>query len=118
MTSAPEAGAKHWQVLEYGSKEWQKVYFRLRNSVESYHGYAKNPPGEAIEAAGSRRVRGIGAQTILPAYQLAHANRRKIMKWLDTLAWNGERPRRRTFRRRTTEPVGAWTPAGFLVPAA
>ena len=43
ITVSPEAGAKQWQALEYGGPEWQKVYFRLRNSVEGYNGSAKNP---------------------------------------------------------------------------
>ncbi|MFP1625978.1 hypothetical protein ACLB9X_12560 [Streptomyces sp. 5K101] len=59
VTLAPAEGAKHWQALEYGDAEWQKVYFRLRNSVEGYNGYAKNPLAEAIEAAGSGRNRGM-----------------------------------------------------------
>ncbi|MFF0063077.1 hypothetical protein ACFYRC_16330 [Streptomyces sp. NPDC005279] len=80
VTIAPTAGAKHWQALEYGDEEWQKVYFRLRNSVEGYNGYAKNPLAEAIEASGSRRIRGIAAQTILLVFQLAHANRPEDQK--------------------------------------
>ncbi|MFH8564612.1 hypothetical protein [Streptomyces sp. NPDC017988] len=114
ITVPPEAGAKYWQALEYGGKEWQKVYFRLRNSVEGYNGYAKNPLAESIEAAGSRRLRGIAAQTVLLVFQLAHANRRKIKNWLDTLALGGERPRRRTHHRRRTKPIGHWTPTGYL----
>lgn len=117
VTLAPAEGAKHWQSLEYGSDEWQKVYFRLRNSVEGYNGYAKNPLAEAIEASGTRRIRGIAAQTVLLAFQLAHANRRKIAKWLETLALGGERPRRRTHHRRRTKPLGSWTPTGYLSPA-
>ncbi|MEV7393825.1 hypothetical protein [Streptomyces sp. NPDC091215] len=118
ITVSPEAGAKHWQALEYGGPEWQKVYFRLRNSVEGYNGYAKNPLAEGIESAGSRRIRGIAAQTILLAFQLAHANRRKIRKWLDTLALGGERPRRRTHHRRQTKERKTWTPTGHLAPVA
>ncbi|WP_331743354.1 cation transporter (plasmid) [Streptomyces sp. NBC_01136] len=57
ITISPETGAKHWQALEYGGPEWQKVYFRLRNSVEGCNGYAKNPLAEGIEAAGSPRPR-------------------------------------------------------------
>jgi len=118
ITVSPEAGAKQWQALDYGSPEWQKVYFRLRNSVEGYNGYAKNPLAEGIESAGSRRIRGIAAQTILLAFQLAHANRRKIKKWLDTLSLGGERPRRRTHHRRPKKGPRTWTPTGHLVPAA
>jgi len=118
ITVSPEAGAKQWQTLEYGGPEWQKIYFRLRNSVEGYNGYAKNPLAEGIEAVGSRRIRGIAAQAILLAFQLAHANRRKIKKWLETLALGGERPRRRTHHRRKTKEPKVWTPTGHLVPAA
>ncbi|WP_328425876.1 hypothetical protein [Streptomyces sp. NBC_00443] len=84
ITVGPEAGAKQWQALDYGS----------------------------------RRIRGIAAQTILLAFQLAHANRRKIKKWLDTLSLGGERPRRRTHHRRQTKEPKSWTPTGLLAPAA
>lgn len=100
ITVGPEAGAKQWQALEYGGPEWQKIC------------------SEGIEAAGSRRIRGIAAQTILLAFQLAHANRRKIAKWLETLALGGERPRRRTHHRRKIKKRGAWTPTGHLPSAA
>ncbi|WP_405595415.1 hypothetical protein OG741_04680 [Streptomyces sp. NBC_01410] len=43
-TVAPAAGAKHWQALEYGDEEWQKVYFRLRNSVEGLQRLREEPP--------------------------------------------------------------------------
>lgn len=93
ITVSAEAGAKRWRSLDYGSPEWQKVYFRLR-------------------------IRGIAAQTILLAFQLAHANGRKIRKWLDTLSLGGERPRRRTHHRRQTKEPKNWTPTGHLAPAA
>jgi len=51
-------------------------------------------------------------------FQLAHANRRKIKKWLETLALGGERPRRRTHHRRKTKEPGTWTPTGHLPSAA
>lgn len=53
---APVEGAERWPALEYGTREWQKIYFRLRNSVEGYNGYTKNPLAEAIEASGSRLI--------------------------------------------------------------
>ncbi|MGW1507343.1 hypothetical protein ACWCQW_54970 [Streptomyces mirabilis] len=115
ITIRPKTGVKHWQSLDYGGPEWQKVYFRLRNSVEGDNGYAKNPLAEGIESAGSRRI---ATQTIVLAFQLAHANRRKIKKWLDTLSLGGERPRRRTHHRRQTKEPKTWTPTGHLAPAA
>ncbi|MET7519496.1 hypothetical protein ABZS88_40095 [Streptomyces sp. NPDC005480] len=116
ITLAPAEGAKHWQALEFGDAEWQKVYFRLRNSIEGYNGYAKNPLAEGIEASDTRRIRGIAAQTVLLVFQLAHANRRKIKNWVETLALDGQRPRRRTHHRRRTKPLGNWTPTGYLAP--
>ncbi|QLE75260.1 hypothetical protein FGW37_29960 [Streptomyces rectiverticillatus] len=114
ITIPPEAGAQHHQALPYGSPDWQRVYFRLRNSVEGFNGFAKDPLHEAIEQAGTRRIRGIAAQTLLLAFQLAHANRRKIDRWLATIPPDGHPPRRRPTRRRPTRPLGIWTPAGHL----
>ncbi|MFJ5274970.1 hypothetical protein [Streptomyces sp. NPDC088358] len=114
ITVSPETGAKHWEALEYGGPEWQKIYFRLRNSVEGYDGYAKNPLAEGIEAAGSRHIRGIAAQTIILAFQLAHADRGKIKNWFETLALGGERPRRRRLVESDAEDqnrkdIGGWS---------
>lgn len=114
ITIPPEAGAQHHQALPYGTAEWQRTYFRLRNSVESFNGFAKDPIYEAIEQPGRRRIRGIAAQTLLLAFQLAHANRRKIDRWLDTLSPDGHPPHRRPTRRRPTRPLGSWTPTGHL----
>lgn len=94
--------------------DWQCVYFRLRNSVEGFNGFAKDPTYEAIEQPGTRRIRGIAAQTILLAFQLAHANRRKIDRWLATIPPDGHPPHRRPTRRRPTKPLGSWTPTGHL----
>lgn len=43
--------------------------------------YAKDPAYEAIEQAGRRRIRGIAAQAFLLAFQLAHANQRKLTRY-------------------------------------
>ncbi|GGM00076.1 hypothetical protein GCM10010129_49570 [Streptomyces fumigatiscleroticus] len=114
VTVPPEAGASLWQPLQYGSEAWQRVYFRLRNSVEGINGYAKDPLYERLEDAGTRRVRGIAAQTLLLAFQLAHANRRKLRAWADSIALHDGRPRRRPTRRRKTKPLGTWTPKGYV----
>jgi hypothetical protein len=115
ITIPPEAGAKHAQDLAYGSEEWAKIYFRLRNSVEGTNGYAKDPVHEAIEAGATRRIRGIAPTSILLAFQLHHTNTRKLATWADTLEGaNGEPPRRRPTRRRKSKPLGTWTPAGHL----
>lgn len=117
LTVPPEAGAKLWQPLQYGTAEWQRVYFRLRNAIEGMNGFAKDPLRERIEPGGTRRIRGIAAQTILLAFQLAHANKRKLRSWADAVALNGDRPRRRPTRRRQTKPLGTWTPTGYVDPA-
>ncbi|MFF0221645.1 hypothetical protein [Streptomyces sp. NPDC004629] len=113
ITVPPESGANLWQPLQYGSEAWQRVYFRLRNSIEGMNGYAKDTLRERLENPGSRRIRGIAAQTILLAFQLAHANKRKLTTWADAIALGGDRPRRRPTRRRKTKPLGTWTPKGY-----
>ncbi len=112
VTVPPESGANLWQPLQYGSEAWQRVYFRLRNSVEGINGYAKDRLYERLEDAGTRRIRGIAAQTLLLAFQLAHANRRKLRTWADSIALHGDRPHRRPTRRRKTKP-GHLDPQGL-----
>lgn len=114
ITVPPEAGANLWQPLQYGRETWQRIYFRLRNSIEGINGFAKDPLHEDLESSGTRRIRGIAAQTILLAFQLGHANRRKLANWANSVALLGERPRRRPTRRRATKPLGAWTPKGYI----
>lgn len=115
ITIPPQAGAKHDQDLQYGTAPWAAVYFRLRNSVEGINGFSKDPAHENIEAGATRRIRGIAATSILLAFQIHHANTRKLATWADTLAGpDGQPPRRRPTRRRATKPLGTWTPAGHL----
>lgn len=115
ITIPPEAGAKHAQDLAYGSPTWDRVYHRLRNSVESINGFGKDSVHEDIEAGATRRIRGIAPASILLAFQLHHANTRKLSTWADTLAGaNGEPPRRRPTRRRKNKPLGTWTPKGHV----
>ena len=89
------------------------MYFRLRNSVEGINGYAKDPLYERLEDAGTRRIRGIAAQTLLLAFQLAHASRRKLTAWANSIALHGDRSHRRPTRRRKTRPLGNWPPKGY-----
>ncbi|MEV6865646.1 hypothetical protein AB0M44_32185 [Streptosporangium subroseum] len=104
ITIAPEHGAKHAQALPYSTADQQRVYHRLRSSTEGFNGYAKDDAHEAIQRSQGRRIRGIAAQSLLLAFQLAHANFRKIFRWLDSLPRIDGRPRRR-IRRRTTKPL-------------
>ncbi|MFF1309148.1 hypothetical protein [Streptomyces sp. NPDC058307] len=112
VTVPPEAGANLWQPLQYGSEAWQRVYFRLRNSIEGINGYAKDPLYERLEDADTRRIRGIAAQALLLAFQLAHANRRKLRAWADSIALHDDRPRRRPTRRQDQAP-GHLDPQGL-----
>ncbi|QKW32669.1 hypothetical protein HUT06_00305 [Actinomadura sp. NAK00032] len=112
-----EDGAKHWQPRPYGSPEWQDIYGRLRNTVEGMNGYAKADAYEGIEHGGNRRIRGIAAQTLLLAFQLAHVNERKINAWLATLPGPDGKPHRRA-RHKTRKPRGSWTPTGHITPPA
>ncbi|MGW2746021.1 hypothetical protein [Streptomyces sp. NPDC001450] len=47
---------------------------------------------ERLESGGTRRIRGIAAQAILVAFQLAHANKRKLAAWADAITLNGDHP--------------------------
>ncbi|WP_435060086.1 hypothetical protein [Streptomyces sp. bgisy060] len=114
ITLPPEAGAQLWQPLQYGTAEWQRVYFRLRNAIEGMNGFGKDPLYEHLEPGGTRRIRGIAAQAILLAFQLAHANKRKLATWAGSIALHGDQPHRRPTRRRKTKPLGTWTPKGYL----
>jgi len=78
ITIPPAAGAKHWQPHPYGTRAWQDQYHQLRATVEGTNGHAKDGAHENIADPGGRRVRGIAAQTFLLAFQIAHANTRKI----------------------------------------
>jgi hypothetical protein len=49
------------------------------------------------------------------AFQLHHANTRKLATWAGTLEGaNGEPSGRRPTRKRKSKPLGTWTPAGHL----
>jgi hypothetical protein len=60
----PSAGAKFRQALPYKTKEWQATY-NLRNTVEGFNGYVKDPNREALGDPGRRRIRGYAAQYLL-----------------------------------------------------
>jgi hypothetical protein len=81
------------------------------------NGYAKTDAFEGIEHADNRRVRGIAAQTLLLAFQLAHANERKINAWFATLPGpDGFRTEELVTKK--LKPLGTWTPQGHSDPPA
>lgn len=116
ITVSAATGAKHGQDLAFGSADWVRVYFSGRNSVEAFNGYAKDSLYEDLEDGRSRRIRGIAAASLLVAFQLAHANTRKIASWLRTRPKDGEPPQRRPSARQPKKPPELWTPAGYLAP--
>ena len=72
--------------------------------------YAKDTIRERIENHDTRRIRGIAAQTLLIAFQLAHANHRKLTAWADAITLNGDRRRHRHTCRRKTKPLATGPP--------
>jgi hypothetical protein len=78
ITIAPEVGARHAQSLAFGSESWAAHYATLRNTIEGWNGFAKDPAHEALAQPARRRVRGIAAQGILISLLYVAANRRKI----------------------------------------
>ncbi|MEE1794537.1 hypothetical protein PUR28_27820 [Streptomyces sp. BE308] len=112
LTFARDTGIRHWQELDHGRADWVHHYFRLRNRVEHFNGYAKDH--EAIERSRTRRVRGLAAQSLLLSFQIAHANHRKLAGWLDTLQTDTQPARRRPSNRHTLNDPHRWTPHGYL----
>ena len=84
--------------------------------MEGFSRFAKDSNHDDIEDAGRRRIRGIAAQAILLAFQIAHANIRKITAWAATLPDpETGRPRRRPAPRRAVS-LKTWTPTGRIDP--
>ncbi|WP_030665785.1 hypothetical protein [Streptomyces cellulosae] len=94
------------------SVSWEQK--RLPDDRGECQGPPVRAPGRPLEDADTRRIRGIAAQTLLLAFQLAHANRRKLTAWANSIALHGDLPHRRPTRRRKTKPLGTWTPKGYV----
>ena len=95
------AGAKYRQEFAYGTPEWQ-AHFSLRNTVEGFNGYVKDPNHEALSNAGRRRIRGLPAQYLFASILIAAANIRKIRAWVLAKPISVATSRRRHERRRQT----------------
>jgi len=78
ITIAPDVGARHAQSLPFGSESWARHYATLRNTIEGWNGFAKDPSHEALAQPARRRVRGIAAQGVLITFLYMAANLRKI----------------------------------------
>jgi hypothetical protein len=78
ITIAPDVGARYAQSLAFGSEQRARHYATLRNTIEGWNGFAKDPAHEALAQPARRRVRGIAAQGILVTFLYVAANLRKI----------------------------------------
>jgi len=100
ITIAPDVGARHAQSLAYGSEEWARHYATLRNTIEGWNGFAKDPAHEALAQPARRRVRGIAAQGIFITILFVAANLRKIDVYQQQLASREAVEARKRARRR------------------
>ncbi len=73
----------------------------LRNGVEGANAFTKDPAYQDIGEAGRRRIRGLGAQSLLVAMMVTAANLCKIEGFLEKLASKrpGARARKATRKR-------------------
>jgi hypothetical protein len=103
ITIAPDVGVRHVQSLAFGSEPWARTYATLRNTIEGWNAFAKDPAHEALEAAPRRRVRGIAAQGVFVTLLFVAANLRKIDTYKDQLEdIRGIEERKRARRRRVS----------------
>ena len=107
----PEAGAKLWQPLHFGSPEWADTYYRLRNTIEGINGTAKDGSHSALDDPERRRVRGVAAQTLFTALLLLATNLQKISSFVAHAVVDTDGVTRRPRKSRgTTKAIQTWTP--------
>ena len=78
ITIAPDVAARFAQEFAFGSEQWSRHYATLRNTIEGWNGFVKDPAHEALAQSARRRVRGVAAQGIFITILFAAANLRKI----------------------------------------
>ena len=78
ITIAPDVAARFAQDFAFGSEEWSRHYATLRNTIEGWNGFVKDPSHEALAQSARRRVRGIAAQGVFVTILFVAANLRKI----------------------------------------
>jgi hypothetical protein len=100
ITIAPDVAARHAQSLAYGSEQWARHYATLRNTIEGWNGFVKDPAHEALAQPARRRVRGIAAQGVFVTLLLVAANLRKIDIYRHQIANRDEIEARKRARRR------------------
>jgi hypothetical protein len=100
ITIAPDVGGRFEQSLSFGSESWARHYATLRNTIEGWNAFAKDPAHEALAEPARRRVRGIAAQGILVTMLYVAGNLRKIETYKDQTGQRGELEARKRARRR------------------
>jgi hypothetical protein len=100
ITIAPDVAARHAQSFAYGSEEWARHYATLRNTIEGWNGFVKDPAHEALAQPARRRVRGIAAQSIFVTLLIVAANLRKIDTHHHQMIHRDELEARKRARRR------------------
>ncbi|MHB8440395.1 MAG: hypothetical protein ACYDD4_14740 [Acidimicrobiales bacterium] len=100
ITIAPDVAARHAQTFAYGSEEWARHYATLRNTIEGWNGFVKDPAHEALAQPARRRVRGIAAQGIFVTLLIVAANLRKIDTYRHQMVHRDEIEARKRARRR------------------
>jgi hypothetical protein len=100
ITIAPDVAARHAQSFAYGSEEWARHYATLRNTIEGWNGFVKDPAHEALAQPARRRVRGIAAQSIFVTLLIVAANLRKIDTHHHRMIHRDELEARKRARRR------------------
>ncbi|HEY1831108.1 MAG TPA: hypothetical protein VGG38_12785 [Acidimicrobiales bacterium] len=103
ITIAPDVGARFAQSLSFGSEQWARHYATLRNTIEGWNGFAKDPAHEALAQPARRRLRGIAALGILVTFLYVAANLRKIDTYAQQVVnRDAVQARKRARRRRTS----------------
>jgi hypothetical protein len=100
ITIAPDVAARYAQSFAYGSEEWARHYATLRNTIEGWNGFVKDPAHEALAQPARRRVRGIAAQGIFVTLLIVAANLRKIDTHRHQMVHRDEIEARKRARRR------------------
>jgi hypothetical protein len=100
ITIAPDVGVRCLQSLAFGSESWSRLYATLRNTIEGWNAFSKDPAHEALAQPARRRVRGIAAQGIFVAMLYVAANLRKIETYKDQMEHRDELEARKRARRR------------------
>lgn len=74
VTIPPEARGRFEQGPIYGTEDWRSIYQTMRSTNEGGNGTSKNPAGQNLEEAGSRRIRGQAANALITCFMYSANN--------------------------------------------